>query len=204
MAEISHVNYNGDSKVIIRLCEAVNALIDRGGGKVSLLISKTVTENGIYSAEDENALGYSTVTVNVPTAIPGLLTPSVFDLDTGYVSGGNWTLGGDTVNYSDVYAVEADKLYFIALGANVGTRFRAMFSETDIATASANVKGSQIVNISNPAAYAYTVYTPSASGYITITKDNAGTANIKTYVFNIHALIDGISQTNGGGQSGGE
>lgn len=29
---IKKINYNGDSKVIKRLCEAVNALIDGGGG----------------------------------------------------------------------------------------------------------------------------------------------------------------------------
>ena len=32
------------------------------------LVNKTITENGIYSAEDDDADGYSSVTVNVPTS----------------------------------------------------------------------------------------------------------------------------------------
>lgn len=195
MSDIPHITYNGESKVIQRLCQTVNALIDRGGGTVSLLISKSVTANGTYSASGENALGYSDVTVNVPTIIPGLLTPSTFDLATGYVMNGNWTLGGNTVNYSDVYAVEADKPYLIALGDTVGSRFRVMFSETNTATASEAVTGTQIANVSSPADYACAVYTPSANGYITVTKDNAGTANIKTYAFDIQDLIDGSAST---------
>lgn len=41
------------------------AQISRGGS--AALITKTITENGTYSAEDDDADGYSDVTVNVPT-----------------------------------------------------------------------------------------------------------------------------------------
>ena len=37
--------------------------IPTGGG--SVLVTKTITQNGTYSAEDDNADGYSEVTVNV-------------------------------------------------------------------------------------------------------------------------------------------
>jgi len=185
--DIPHIAYSGDSKIIKRLCQTVNALIDRGGGKVSLLISKTITANGTYSASDENALGYSDVTVNAP--IPGLLTPSASDLDTGYVSGGVWTLGSGYC--SDVYAVEADEPYLIALDDSPGTLFNAMFSATNPETASEAVTGAQVASVSGPGDYAYVVYAPSENGYIAITKDNAGTANIKTYVFDIQSLIGG-------------
>ena len=38
---------------------------------------------------------------------------------------------------------------------------------------------------------AYVIFTPESDGFITISKDNAGTANLKTYVFNLADLIDG-------------
>lgn len=44
---------------------AINA-ISGGGG--STLITKSITANGTYSAEDDNADGYSEVTVNVPSS----------------------------------------------------------------------------------------------------------------------------------------
>ena len=39
-----------------------------GGGSTPTLISKQITANGTYSAEDDNADGYSSVTVNVPSS----------------------------------------------------------------------------------------------------------------------------------------
>ena len=39
---------------------------DSGGGGGSTLITKTITENGTYNAEDDDADGYSSVTVNIP------------------------------------------------------------------------------------------------------------------------------------------
>lgn len=44
---------------------AINA-ISGGGG--STLVTKTITENGTYTATDDDADGYSEVTVNVPTS----------------------------------------------------------------------------------------------------------------------------------------
>lgn len=40
----------------------------------AVLTTKTVTANGTYSAQDDNADGYSSVTVNVPTPTPSLQT----------------------------------------------------------------------------------------------------------------------------------
>lgn len=42
-------------------------LTGSGGGGDATLITKTITANGTYSAEDDDADGYSEVTVNVPT-----------------------------------------------------------------------------------------------------------------------------------------
>ena len=56
-----------------------------GGGSTPTLISKQITENGTYTAADDNADGYDEVTVNVPSGIPidkDSLTPLVFGVDS--------------------------------------------------------------------------------------------------------------------------
>ena len=120
------------------------------------------------------------------------MEPHFYDLDTGYVNSGTWKIGGDTVNYSDVYAVRANRSYLLALGNSVGSRFRAMFSTQDISLATGDVAGTAIVNTSNPSSYAYKTYAPNSDGYITVTKDNAGTSGLKTYLFDIADLIAAI------------
>ena len=49
------------------LSDAVHTLASGYGGSATL-ITKTITENGTYSAEDDSADGYSSVTVNVPSS----------------------------------------------------------------------------------------------------------------------------------------
>lgn len=119
-------------------------------------------------------------------------TPIAFDLDTGYVMSGVWKVGGETVNYSDVFEVVSGRGYLLALGGQVGSRFRAMFSTQNTASAAAEISGANIINLSNPAAYSFKTYTPEANGYITVTKDNAGLSGLKTYLFDITDLIAGI------------
>ena len=157
-------------------------------GPFPVMIVKTVTENGIYRAVDEEVDGFSEFTVDVHV---GLLTPHYFDLSGGYVQSGTWSVGSDTVCYSDVYQVSAGKTYIISLGSLVGTRFRSMFSSEDTSIAVERVVGKTILNVNNPAQYAHVVFTPASDGFITISKDNAGRANLKTYVFNLIELVDG-------------
>lgn len=123
----------------------------------------------------------------------GLVEPHYSDLSGGYVAAGVWKWGSDTVCYADVYEVTADEVYLLALGSTVGTRFRAMFSVEDTSSSPTDVTGTQITNANNPAAYAYVFYTPPSNGFITVSKDNAGHAGLKTYLFNFHDLIDGCS-----------
>ncbi len=154
-----------------------------------VLIEKIITANGAYAAADDDADGYSLVTAAVPTPV---CAPHVYDMTGGYVANGTWTVGSDTVCYTDVYAVFAGHVYILALGETVGSRFRAMFSEVDTSTATENVTGRSLVNQNNPVPYAYTTFKPAADGFITVTKDNAGTANLKTYVFDLSDLIGGV------------
>ncbi|MDO5456485.1 MAG: hypothetical protein Q4F25_06190 [Eubacteriales bacterium] len=151
----------------------------------STLASKSVTANGEFDPSDDGVDGYSSLTVDVH---PGLITPYAFDLDTGYVYNDTWMLGGSTVNYSDVYQVTAGESYIISLGSAVGSRFRAVFTTDDTTQAVADISGTRVVYRSNPAARDWVYYKPSSNGYITITKDNAGTAGLKTYVYSGSSL----------------
>ena len=157
-------------------------------GPVYVLISKEVWENGTYRAEDDQADGYSEVTVDVPLK-PVPLEPYAYDLTGGYVSAGAWTPGGDTVNYSDAYRVKAGTAYLLMLGSVVGSRFRSMFSEKDISGATVKITGKSITNESSPGPYAFGTYKPAADGFITVTKDNAGVSGLKTYLFRLEDLV---------------
>jgi len=58
------------------LAKIKDAVSSGGGGGSSVLVTKTVTANGVYSASDDNADGYSGVTVNVvPNVYCGITAP---------------------------------------------------------------------------------------------------------------------------------
>ena len=117
-----------------------------------------------------------------------LHTPYIFDFNCGWIGIGDgvWKYEYPTKCYLDIYEVRAGIEYRLALGATVGTRFRAIFSTTDISTkTSGSVQGIAVntTNFSNPPAYAEVTYTPPSDGYIIVQKDNAGTTGIVTYLY---------------------
>lgn len=114
-------------------------------------------------------------------AIP--MQPYIFDLNLGYISAGKWIYENPTKTYIDIYEVQQGHHYFITLGANVGSRFRAMFSTTDVSTSTVDVTGTQIINLNNPPQFRNASYLASENGYILIAKDNVGKTNIKSYVY---------------------
>lgn len=62
-----------------------------GGGDTPVLIEKTITENGTYNAEDDEADGYSSVTVEVPSdTVCAIVTVSV---ESGAIVTANGTEG---------------------------------------------------------------------------------------------------------------
>ena len=182
---IRYKNRSRDTYTPAQMADAIRRI--NSGGSV-VLIPKTITANGTNYAVDDEADGYSDVTVDVHA---GLLTPYAYDMDTGYVERGEWHVGSATVCYTDVYQVEAGKGYLVMVGGTVGTRFRAMFSEQDTTTATDTVIGTNITNTNNPAPYAFRIFTAPSDGYITFTKDNAGRANLRTFVFDVKNLADG-------------
>lgn len=148
------------------------------------------TENGIYNATDYNCDGLSQVTIK---SHPGLLFPISYDITTGYVYGNLWKWGGTTVSHSDVFEVEANKLYYLFVGETTGTRFRSMFSpinpeDVPLEDRTNDIVGTQILKKDNPESYATTKFTTTEAGYILIQKDNAGVAGLISFVIDISAL----------------
>ena len=67
--------YNGECTLAVGSGDALTIKVEKleltgsgGGGGSATLITKSITANGTYSAEDDDADGYSSVTVNVPSS----------------------------------------------------------------------------------------------------------------------------------------
>ena len=113
------------------------------------------------------------------------LEPIEYDYNIGYVSRGTWTWEDPTQTYQDIYEVENGVSYFLTLGGNVGTRFRAMTTDVDIRTitSTGKVTGTQVVDLNNPASYRNVTFTSTIDGYLIIGKDNIGKSGIFTYLY---------------------
>lgn len=73
-------------------------LFGGGGGGSSVLISKSITQNGIYNAQDDNADGYSEVTVDVaPQPITLNIHEGKLDITTGTIT------ADSTYCYTDLF-----------------------------------------------------------------------------------------------------
>lgn len=115
-----------------------------------------------------------------------------FDLNIGYVDNGTWKYQNPTNTFVDVYEVVSGKSYVLTLGSDVGSRFRAMFTTTDITQVTTNVTGTAVINMNNPAAYQNFVYKATDNGYLAVAKDNVGKSGIKTYLYVMDDLaVDG-------------
>ena len=75
---MSDIYLNGGSKKII-LNGTTYFASGGGGGSTPTLITKTITENGTYSAEDDSADGYSEVTVDVSGVEIETITQTEYD-----------------------------------------------------------------------------------------------------------------------------
>ena len=161
--------------------QMAQAILDLPSG--GTLIEKTVTVEGTYLAEDDNADGYSKVINNIPWRI----TPYAFDLHpNGYVMSGKWQVNGSTVNYSDIYIIKANHRYFLTLGDTKGSRWRGITLTQDPTPMDKEITATAtVMNVSSPAARANVTFTSTINGYLAVTKDNAGVSGIPTYLFDI-------------------
>ena len=93
-----------------------------GGAVPPVLATKTVTVNGTYNAADDNADGYSSVVVNVPT---GTFSDTVTTLETGgdyHAITGIQVGGTKTITTSGLHDVANYALADVKLGGSTWTR----------------------------------------------------------------------------------
>lgn len=145
------------------------------------LTNDTITADRLWRGYTAHGADGEPITGTLAT-VP--MDPEHYDYNIGYVDNGTWKYENPTNTYTDIYPVISGHTYLIMLGQNVGSRFRAMFTETDVTTVSSgNVVGTRIINVNNPAAHANATYTAPSDGYILVAKDNVGKSGLKTYVY---------------------
>lgn len=115
--------------------------------------------------------------------------PYIYDLNNGYVDNGTWKPENPTRTYADEYVVTGGHRYLLSLGGTVGSRFRAMFTTTEVSTATTNIVGTMIINVNNPAAYRSVNYSPPSDGYIVVAKDNIGHSGLESYLIDLTQMI---------------
>ena len=127
--------------------------------------------------------------------LPNILIPEHFDFDRGYItsSGWVWEVKNPPECFLDIYQVLANHTYFIILGDDVGTRYRACTVTEDITLRTSGTAKSS-VNIqqtNDPGIYdtimksGKPVFTATADGWLVIQKDNKSKTGIRTFVFDI-------------------
>lgn len=156
------------------LAAALAALQYRGAVDVSL------DEGQVYTVPAGYHNGSGTVE-NIVKA--GRMEPTYYDYNSGYVQNGTWHYENPTNTYCDIYRVVAGGSYFFSLGGTVGTRFRSMFTTTDVTQTTATVAGTTIKNINNPQPFAYAEFTAPEDGFIIVAKDNIGASGLGSYLY---------------------
>lgn len=145
------------------------------------LTADTVTADRLWSGYTAHGADGEPIVGTLAT-VP--MDPEYYDYNIGYIDNGTWKYENPTRTYTDIYPVISGHTYLIMLGQNVGSRFRSMFTETDITTVSSgNIVGTRIINLNNPAPHNNATYTAPSDGYILVAKDNVGKSGVKTYVY---------------------
>ena len=137
-----------------------------GGGSSATLITKTITENGTYNASSDNADGYSSVTVNVPT--PAAVAMNV-QTEQSTSRRNNTALGSvtsltcSTAGTYDVYWTCARSNTSQTWGSQLYINGTAYDSENT--TWSNNVQNNHLTGVTIPANATVAIYGRSRSGY---------------------------------------
>lgn len=111
------------------------------------------------------------------------ISPYIVDFNKGYINEGTWYYEYPSNNLTDIYQVTANHKYCVIIGGIVSTRFRVMFTETDVSQVTEDITGISILNRNNPNAHDNVLYTALSDGYLIIGKTNNNRTGIKTYVY---------------------
>lgn len=180
--------------------QTVNLIIEKqvsGGGGGATLITKTITANGTYSAEDDDADGYSEVTVALPSGTAGTptatkgsvsnhsvsVTPSVTNTG-GVISGGTLTGTPVTVSASELVSGSETKTangtYDVTnlsqLVVNVASSSKAIYKYEGLATRTANSYGSTSASVTVTKAGTYNI------SFVAIRSSSSGTMGTNLYI----------------------
>lgn len=125
---ISYIKGDSETKPSIprsRIEEQLDGITPGGGGG-STLIERTITENDVYFASDDDADGYSKVTVNVPQPV---MTTNVSAADLTHYTSGQTDLGGGCriTNSSGITGVDTkiiDGVEYVGLGMSGSATFQ--------------------------------------------------------------------------------
>ena len=146
----------------------------------------SVTENGTYTPE-QGVDGFSQVNVNVADIT---ISPVHVGINNGYVYQG-WFINTPSPDIrSDVFSVESGKTYVVALGSNVGNRFRVAFFTSDPINFTTDVQGVQIgTDVSDPPiASSKPAYTAPSNGYLMVMTTNTAQTGIHLGVIELNKI----------------
>ena len=146
------------------------------------LTSDTVTANTLVEGITAHDASGALITGVHPK---NPLDPIAYDYEMGYTDRGSWIYQDSHNNHTDVYVVKANHQYLLKLGGTVGTRFRSALLPSNPVGSLVNITGTQIINTNNPAAYAQATFKSTIDGWICVTKDNAGTTGLLSYLFDV-------------------
>lgn len=162
-----------------------NNKVELTDGTVLLdLTGDTITSDKLvkgYTAHDASGAAITGNGVCFP------LEPITYDYEKGYTNSGVFKYEDSTNNHSDFYEVIEDHRYLLSLGGTVGTRFRSAVITTNPIGTLVDIPGTQVINQNSPKPYAYAIFTAATDGYCVVTKDNASTKGLKSYLFDITA-----------------
>lgn len=144
----------------------VEKVVESGGGGSATLTTKTISANGTYSASDDSADGYSSVTVNVPSqagAAMNVQTEQSTSRRNNTALGSVTSLTCSTAGTYDVYWTCARSNTSGTWGSQLYINGTAYGTENT--TFSDHVQNNHLTGITIPADATVDVYGRSRSGY---------------------------------------
>jgi len=172
-----------DTYKVSEMADAISSILVPSG-KITI----TENETGI------NITQYATLDVNVLRG-SAFLTPVHFDYVNGYVQTGKFYRNeGEINNRNDIYWVDKNKRYKLTFGQTCGNRARVMLTDVDVTksaiTSGVVATGTTLSDSISPNKQWDMYFTANISGYVIVSKDNASTDGIQTFLICMSDLND--------------